>query len=132
MNSLLFVVFFSVTWAGGIYMYGKAAQGFADKNYTMTLVSLVLTAALAAAVYFFFYRQFIAVLLGVAAALFIVVDPFGLTAEKASEIGREYRREKALKEQKEDQEREDAIRRRENERFYREAVKEMKQRDSKK
>lgn len=130
MSYLLFALVFALCLTAGLWLYGTAIQQFKEKKYMMTAVSLAVTAGVTVLVWFFFNFQFTAAALGFAAALFLAVDPFSLTEEKAHAIGKEYKREKALKEQKEEQEREDEMRRAENARVYREAVKELKKHDS--
>ncbi|MCR4950634.1 MAG: hypothetical protein K6A40_04865 [Solobacterium sp.] len=130
MNYFLFVLFLAVCWGVSLILFGKAMADARNGNYVMTAVSIAVSCGILALVWFCFYNQFLAAVLGLLAGAFLGIDPFGMTQEKAEEIGKEYKREKALKEQQEEQEREDAMRKAQNEKAYQEAIKELKKRES--
>ena len=131
MYYFLFVVIVALSWGIGLVLFSKAVSDVKKGNFLMLAVSIAAAAGILALVWFCFNDEFLGALLGLLAAVFQTFDPFGMTQAKADEIGKEYKREKALKEQQEEQDREDAIRKAQNERAYREAVNEMKKRESK-
>ena len=66
---------------------------------------------------------------GIVAGIILVVDPFGRTEERAQEIGKHAAREKAIKDQQEEQKRRDDMELKENARIYREEKAKLKKKD---
>ena len=130
MSVFFFFFLLAVGWLAGTFAFGWALCSFnaykENKDITSLIVAILIVAVVIAADALAFSISTLSgvfLLIGLFIALFMVADPFEMTAKHAHEIGEKAAREAAIKEQMEEQRKRDQEEMKENARIYREAKK---------